>query len=85
MKPVYPQNNPQVCPPFLLENQSFALVIHADGGMNKSGPGSVTSAHPDPNHSEPYTEVRTMADNSQYSISISSRNAGNSENVGGPA
>lgn len=66
MKPVYPQNNPQVCPPFSLENQRFALVAHADGAMNESGPGSATNAHPGPDHSEPYTEVRTMADTSQY-------------------
>lgn len=54
MKPAYPQNNPQDCPPFSLENQRFALVIHADGGMNESGPGGVTIAQPGPETSNTY-------------------------------
>ena len=85
MKPVYPQNNPQVCPPFSLANQRFALVIHADGGMNKSGPGSVTSAHPGPDHGDLSEEIAQMADISQYTDSTRLINRALSENIGGSA
>ncbi len=70
MKPVYPQNNPQVCPPFSLENQRFALVAHADGGMNKSGQGSATNAPLALRQATPMREVPIMSFEGQYPESV---------------
>lgn len=53
--------------------------------LKLNGPGSVTSAHPGPNHGDLSEEIAQMADISQYTDSTHSRNAGNSENIGGVA
>lgn len=54
----------------LQENDESAIM---------SGSGGVTSAHPDPDHSEPEREVRTMAD----AASIAESRARSTRNISG--
>lgn len=76
-------------------NSVYRAVRKAKGGrislprqpdrLKLNGPGSVTSAHPGPDHGDLSEEIAQMADISQYTDSTHSRNAGNSENIGGRA
>ena len=53
--------------------------------LKLNGPGSVTSAHPGPDHGDLSEEIAQMADTSQYTDSTRLINRALSENIGGSA
>lgn len=76
-------------------NSVYRAVRRAKGGrislprqpdrLKLNGPGSVTSAHPGPDHGDLSEEIAQMADTSQYTDSTRLINRALSENIGGSA